>query len=582
MRFAFPLVMLVVAGPLAGQVTPAPASPRTGLAGEWPTASLNPEGTRHSLLDQITPLNVDQLREAWRFETEIAGSWEGSPLVVGTVMYLHTPFPNHVIALDLTEPGRVLWRYRPPVDRNPPPTAARGTSVRGLAWHSSGLILAPILHGDLAALDARTGREVWRVRNADQRLGATVSSAPVVVDDVVLIGMAGSEYGVRGYLTAYRATTGQLLWRGYTTGPDAEVLVSGPANPQYPSHASRELGQSTWPPNLWQHGGGSTDGWLTWDPALRLVYYGTGAPAPWNATLRPGDNKWTSAIIARDLTTGQVRWAFQATPGDAWGYGAEGENILADLTIGGRLVRALVHFNRNGFAYTIDRTTGRLLVAERAGPANWVTLVNAATGLVTREPRYLPAPAALTRGICPATVGLKGPAPAAFNPATGVAFAPLANLCMDVQSGVPRFTPGEPYLGATWRIVPGPGVSRGRLVAWDPAQGAIRWEIGDPYPLLGGVLSTGSGLVFFTTADGWLKAVDQQNGREQWRYRLPSGSLGSPMTFLGPDGRQYLAVMLGTGGWAAEPNAAEVTRGLGWTGREPGVLVVFALPAQGN
>lgn len=586
MRGLIILAGLMVAGPLAAQVSPRPAptppSAPNPRVGEWPTASLDPAGTRHTPLTQISPANVNQLAEAWRFESRISGSWEGSPLVVGSRMYLHTPFPNHVIALDLNQPGRVLWRYEPPVGRTPPPTAARGTSVRGLAWHPAGIIFAPILHGDLAALNAATGREIWRVRNADQRLGGTLSSAPVVVGDVVLVGMAGSEYGVRGYLSAYRAQTGQLLWRGYTTGPDEEVLVSGPANPQYPSHASRNLGRSTWPPNLWQNGGGTTDGWLTWDAALGLVYYGTGAPAPWNATLRRGDNKWTSSIVARDIATGQVRWAFQATPGDAWGYGSEGENILADITVGGNPVRALVHFNRNGFVYTIDRTSGRLLVVERAGPANWVANVEPNTGLVTRDPRYVPAPAGMTRGICPATMGLKSTAPAAFNPGLGMAFAPLMNLCMDVQAGVPRYVPGEPYIGASWRILPGPGQSRGRLVAWNPALGAILWEVGEPYPLLGGVLSTASGLVFYVTADGYFKAVDQANGRERWRYQMPAGSMGTPMTYLGPDGRQYLAILLGRGGWPLQSNAMEVTRGLGWTAGDPGLLLVFALPSDSS
>lgn len=561
------LATLVAGPPAAAQVGP-PLPP----AGSWPTALHDPEGTRHSDLDQITPANVGRLQEAWRFAGPATGGWEGGPLVIGDVMYLHTPFPNRVLALDLRQPGRVLWTYNPPVDRAPPPTAARGTSARGLAWHPGGIIYVPILPGDLAALDAATGREIWRVRNANWRSGATLSSAPLVAGDVVLVGMAGSEYGARGYLTAYQADNGKLLWRGYTTGPDAELLLSGPAEPRL-----RGQGLSSWPTDAWRQGGGTTDGWLTWDPRSRIVFHGTGAPAPWNATARPGDNKWTSSILARDLATGQVRWAFQVTTGDAWGYGAETENILADLTIGGQRVPALVHIGRNGFAYTLDRLSGRLLVVERAGPVNWVSHVDPNSGVPTKEPRYVPPASGTTRGICPATVGLKGSAPAAFSPATALVYAPLLNLCMDVTTQAPTLLPGQPYLGATWKLLPGPGPSMGRLIAWDPAMGAIRWEVGEPYPILGGVLATASGLVFYVTTDGWLKAVDQQGGRERLRYRLPAGSIGSPMTYLGPDGRQYLAVLLGLGGWPGLANAAAV-RPPTWDSSTPGLLLVLALP----
>lgn len=563
--------------PSLAQRPPAPGqAPATqASAGDWPTALLNPAGTRFSPLEQITPANVGQLQEAWRFQGPVPGGWEGGPLVVDNVMYLHTPFPNQVVALDLKRPGTVLWTYQPPVGRGPRPTAARGDGARGLAWHPKGILYVPILPGDLAALDAATGREIWRVRNANPNLGGTISSVPLVAGDIVLIGMAGSEYGARGYLTAYQADNGKLLWRAYTTGPDTDVLAGTAAV------AHRGLGSSTWPGEAWRHGGGSVDGWLTWDPALRLVYYGTGAPAPWNASPRPGDNKWTSSILARDLTTGQLRWGLQITTGDAWGYGAESENILADLPVGGRPVTALVHVGRNGFVYTLDRQTGRLVVVERAGPVNWVSHIDPAGGVPIRDLRYLPGPTGTTRGICPSTRGLKGSAAAAFNAGTGLLYAPLANLCMDVTTSLPVLAAGEPYLGASWKLLPGPGPSMGRLIAWDPAVGAIRWEVGEPYPLLGGVLATASGLVFYATTDGWFKAVDALNGRERWRYRLPSGSIGAPMTYLGPDGRQYLALLLGVGGWPGLANASTV-RPPDWNPQQPGMLLVFGLPTTGD
>ena len=578
MRVALVLIGSLVAGTAPAQERPpAPLPPPAVPGHDWRTAGRDPAATRFSPLDQITADNLVRLEEAWRFDTGIAGPHEGGPLVVDSVMYLHTPFPNQVFALDLREPGRVLWQYTPPVSRIPPATGGRDIGSRGLAWHPSGIIYVPILPGDLAALDARTGREIWRVRNADARLGASMSSAPLVAGDVVVVGMAGSEYGVRGYLSGYRAANGQLLWRGSSTGSDAELLLNGAANVNYLSHAGRNLGVNSWPGEAWRTGGGTTDGWLSWDPELGLVYAGTGAPAPWQATLRPGESKWTSAIVAREVATGRVRWAYQLTPGDAWGYGAESENILADLQISGQPVKALIHIGRNGFAYTLDRTTGRILAVERAGPVNWASAIDRSTAIPSVNPRFLPGTVGTTRGICPATVGLKGGAPAAFSPASGLVFAPVLNFCMDVRPATPRFQPGVPSLGATWQFTAGPGGARGRLIAWDPAAGAIRWEARESLPILGGTLVTASGLVFYPTSDGWLKAVDALNGRELWRQKLPAPSVGTPMTYLGPDGRQYLAILTGPGGWPAVDDFGSLPD-LPWSTAATGLLVVFALP----
>lgn len=574
-RILLPILLALTTAAAAQQGRPA------AEGGSWPTAALNSAGTRHSPLEQITPDNVRQLEEAWRYRTGVTGPHEGAPLVVGGTMYLHTPHPNRVVALSLDVPGTIRWSYTPPVADAAPRTGFRDTGTRGLAWHPDGLVFVPITSGYLAALDARTGREIWRVRNADARLGGAVQSAPVVIGDVVVIGMAGWEYGIRGYLSGYRAQNGELLWRAYTTGPDTELLLSGPANSQYPTHSARNLGVTTWPGATWQRGGGTTDGALTWDPDLQLVYHGTGAPSPWNALLRPGDNKWTSSILARDVTTGRLRWAFQLTPDDPWGYGAEGENILAELTISGRDVRALIHVGRNGFIYVLDRTNGRLLLVERGGPANWATAISPSSGLPTMEPRHSPSASTTVRGVCPATFGLKGHAPAAYNADVRLLFAPLTNLCMEVRPAAPRLSPGELALGATWQLTPGPGASLGRFIAWDPATSAIRWEIREPLPLLGGALTTASGLVFYATSDGLLKAADQGTGRELWRFTLPAPSVGSPMTYLGPDGRQYLAVLTGPGGWPAVRGFGDI-RGVERPVHQEGQLVVLALPPTGR
>lgn len=553
---------------------------------DWPSPARDLAGTRYSPLTQFTPQNVAGLKLLWSFGTGSIEGHEGNPLVIGNRLYLHTPHPVTVYAFDLEHPGAPpLWKFAAP-SRDPAPASCCGTGSRGIAWHPSGKLYVPLFPGDLAAIDAVTGKEIWRVRNGDPRAGLTMPAAPLVVGDVVIVGVAGGEFGARGYLTAYDALNGRLLWRGYSTGSDAEVLIAEIANPGYPSHQGHDLGLSTWPGDAWARGGGATWGWLSADSALGLVYYGTGSPAPLNPLQRAGDNKWTSAIIAREITTGRVRWALQLTPADAFGYDGSNENLLADLTIGGRAVRALVHFDRNGFAYTIDRVTGRLLVAEKYGPANWASSVSLATAVPMREPAFA-LPGKKT-GVCPSIMGMKTFQPAAWSPASKLFYVPVNNLCMDIEPLPATFTAGRPFLGATVKITPGPGGNRGRFLAWDATTGAIAWESRESFPVFSGALATAGGVVFYGTLDGWLKALDAATGRELWRFKAPSGFVGSPMAFADQDGRMYLAVVSGVGGWPAAglaPNARPAD-GLGAAGaladlsrfvNPGGTLLVFGL-----
>lgn len=584
---ALGMVLAMVAAPLCAQRRPAEPWPQGLPAGEWQLPGRDYSLTRFSPLDQITTANVAQLRAAWTFSTGSPRAQEGNPLVVGPVMFVHTPYPNVVYALDLSRPGApIKWKYAGPIP-GPPirpgslesaslplmPTGCCDIGSRGLAYHPSGKVYVPLLSGDLAALDAATGREVWRVRNADWHAGGTLASAPLVVKDLVIIGISGAEYGVRGHLTAYDALTGRLVWRGWSTGPDADVLIDGAANANYSSHQGRDLGVTTWTADAWRQGGGTTSGWISYDPALDLVYYGTDQPAPGNATLRLGDNKWTSSILARAAATGRVRWALQLTPHDQWGYGGANENILVDLVIKGAPVKALVHFDRNGFAYTVDRMTGRLLVAEKFGPANWARIVDLNTGVPQAD---APAGAPASTGICPGSIGTKYLQPAAFSPLTNLFFVPLNNLCMERKTGPATFVAGQPFDGATVRMTVGPGGTRGRFIAWDAATASIAWEVREPLAAASGALATAGGLVFYGTMEGWLKALDQRTGRELWRFKTPSGIIGNPMAFSGPDGKEYIAVLSGIGGWwglganGAFPDLSAVTN-------PGGVLLVFGL-----
>ena len=579
------------AGMAAQETRNPPARPPVRPAeppGDWSMPGRDAAVTRFSPLNQITPANVANLKVHWSFSTGSLKGHEGNPLVVGGRLFLPTPHPVAVYAFDLDHPGDPpLWKYAP-VSRDPAPFVCCEATSRGIAWHPSGKLYVPLFPGDLAAIDAKTGKEIWRVRNGDPRVGLTMPAAPLVIGDIVVAGVAGGEFGARGYLTAYDALNGRLLWRGYSTGPDSDLLLEGPANTNYPAHLGRDLGVTTWSADSWRHGGGATWGWLSADPDLGLIYYGTGAPAPLNPAQRAGDNKWTSSIIAREVKTGRIRWALQLTPRDAFGYDGSNENLLADLTVAGRPVKALIHFDRNGFAYTIDRTSGRLLVAEKYGPANWATKVDPGTAVPTLDPAFS-APGKRT-GVCPSIMGMKTFQPAAWSPASKLFFVPLNNLCMDIEPVPVSYTPGQPFLGTTVRLVTGPGGNRGRFIAWDATTGTIAWEAREPWPVMSGALATAGGLVFYGTLDGWLKALDAQSGRELWRFKAPSGFVGNPITFMAPDGRQYLAIISGVGGWPSlgmNPSpTAKPTDGLGAVGgfadlgrvtNPGGVLLVFGL-----
>jgi lanthanide-dependent methanol dehydrogenase len=592
LRATATLLIGIPAALAAQRVTP-PGPAAGPPPGEWTQAGHDYSLTRFSSLDQLTTANVAQLRPAWSFSSGTLRAHEGNPLVVGSLLFLETPYPNTVFALDLARPGApIKWSYSGPAPapaartRVMPsmPTGCCDAGNRGLAYHPSGKLYVPLLSGELVALEAETGRELWRVRNSDYRSGATLAAAPLVVRDLVLIGVSGANYGVRGFLTAYDALTGRLLWRGFSTGPDSEVLLEGPANAGYPSHQGRDLGVTSWAGEAWRQGGGTTSGWLSYDPALDLVYYGTDQPAPGNPALRPGDNKWTATIFAREAATGRVRWAYQLTPHDEWGFGGSNENILVDLPVRGTPVKALVHFDRNGFAYTIDRATGRVLLAEKYGPVNWAQAVDATTGIPQRDPRYA-APAAtvrpadrptVTTGICPGSIGMKFLQPAAFSPQTNLFYVPLNNLCMELRTGPASYVAGQPYGGISIKMTAGPGGTRGRFIAWDAGAATIAWEIKEPLAVAGGVLATAGGLVFYGTLEGWLKAVDQKTGQELWKFKTPSGIVGNPIAFLGPDGKEYIAVLSGIGGWwglGGNGAFADLAR----ISNPGGVLMVFGL-----
>ena len=574
--------------------------------GEWWMTGRDYSLQRFSPLAQINTSNVANLKAAWTFSTGTLRGHEGNPLVVGNVMYVHTSFPNNVYALDLSKEGAPqIWKYAPNQSPDAIPIACCDLVNRGTAYHPSGKIYIQLLQGELAAIDAKSGKELWKAKHPDHsgagveangyKQGATMTNAPIVIGDIVIAGISGGEFGVRGRVSAFDANTGKHVWTAYSTGPDSEVMIEGDANPNYASHKGKDLGVSTWQGDEWKRGGGTTWGWYSYDPELNLLYYSVGNPGTWNPDQRPGDNKWSMSMFARNPQTGKAKWVYQMTPHDEWDYDGVNENVLFEK--GGQ--KLLAHFDRNGIAYTVDRTNGKVVVANAFGPINWAKNAGTGTpveGVVTtgvpvKDPKFGTSSKKNGEGICPAAIGFKDQQPSAYSPITGLFYVPANHICMDYEGVEVKYTAGQPYVGAIVRMFTGPGGNRGRFIAWDPMTGKQVWEIKENLAAYGGVLTTAGGVVFYGTMEGWLKAVDQKTGKVLWKFKTPSGIIGNPMTYKAPDGKQYVAVLSGIGGWAgigvaAGIGAEDPTAGLGALGAfgdagqfstQGGVLTVFGL-----
>ena len=567
---------------------------------EWVMSTGNYANHRYSQLKQITADNVGKLQVAWTFSTGVLRGHEGGPLVIGDVMYVHGPFPNPVYALDLKNESKIIWKYEPKQDPNVIPVMCCDTVNRGLAY-ADGKIFLHQADTTLVALDAKDGKVVWQMKNGDPSKGETGTSAPMVVKDKILIGISGGEFGVHCHVTAYDLKSGRRVWRGFSQGPDDQLLVDPEKTTELGKPIGKDSSLKTWQGDQWKTGGGCTWGWLSYDPQLNLVYYGSGNPSTWNPKQRPGDNKWSMTIWARDADSGMTRWVYQMTPHDEWDYDGVNEMILSDLNIGGTNRRALVHFDRNGFAYTLDRTNGELLVAEKYDPTvNWATKVDMDKNSKTYG-RPLVVPQYSTeqngqdvnsKGICPAALGTKDQQPAAFSPDTGLFYVPTNQVCMDYEPFRVSYTAGQPYVGATLSMYPPPGkTNMGNFIAWDARTGKIVWSLPEQFSVWSGALATAGGVVFYGTLEGYLKAVDAKTGKELYKFKTPSGIIGNVTTYE-HGGKQYIAILSGVGGWAGIGLAAgltDPTAGLGAVGGYAalrnytslgGQLTVFALPGN--
>lgn len=518
--------------------------------GEWTRPGKDLSATRYSTLSEITAENVARLRPTWTFSTGVLGGHEGQPLVVNETLYVVTPYPNVLYAFDLSKDDYPLkFKYRPDVNPAAVGIACCDSVNRG-AVYADGKIVYNLLDGHTVAIDAETGDELWKARVADLEAGETITMAPLVVRDRVLVGPSGGEFGIYGWFKALDLETGSEVWTARNVGPDSEVL----ANPgTFKAHYDdgTELGLRSWSgDDTYRRGGAPVWGWLSYDPALDLVYYGTGNPGPYNAEQRPGDNKWTSSVMARHPGSGELVWAYQFTPNDNWDYDANAESILTELTIDGRRRNVLVHFDKNGFAYTIDRATGEVLLAEPYVNVTWASEIDLATGRPVVDPTKLTGKSqGMVENICPSLEGGTSPAsPASYSPRTGLFYVSTNNLCMDWQSADAVYIRGTPYMGATVPYSPGPGGYMGAFIAWDATQGRRAWSIEEKFPVWSGSVVTAGDVAFYGTLDGWFKAANARTGESLWKFKVGSGVVGAPITFRGPDGKQYVAVYSGIGG----------------------------------
>jgi methanol dehydrogenase (cytochrome c) subunit 1 len=527
----------------------------------WVMTGKNYDSNNYSPMKQINKDNVKNLRVAWSFSTGLLHGHEGTPRVVGGVMYVNSAFPNNVYALDLENPGKIKWQHKPKQDPAARSVACCDLVNRGLAyWPGNGktppLIINNQLDGHVVALNAETGEVVWKVENSDIKVGSTLTVAPYVVKDYVIIGSSGAELGVRGYTTAYDVKDGAMVWRRYATGPDDEVGIGPDFNKANPQYGTTGLGTATWEGDAWKIGGGTNWGWYAYDPEEDLIYYGSGNPSPWNETMRPGDNKWTMTIMGRDVDDGMLRFGYQKTPHDEWDYA--GVNVMMLSTQkdkAGKMRKLLTHPDRNGIIYTLDRTNGDLISADKIDDTvNVWTHVDLKTGIPVRNPEYGTRMDHKATDVCPSAMGYHDQAHDSYDPNKQLFYLAINHICMDWEPFMLPYRAGQFFVGATLWMYPGPKGDRqnylglGQVKARNVITGKDKWEVMERFAAWGGTMATAGDLVFYGTLDGYLKARNSDTGELLWKFKMPSGAIGYPMTYM-HKGTQYVAIYYGVGGW---------------------------------
>ena len=577
---------------------------------QWVMPNANYAGWNYSALDQINTDNVQTLEMAWTMQLGIQDSHEASPLVIGDTMYIVTPKPNYVYALDLMRQGFIKWEFRPEIPdlETAVRSACCGAQTRGLTY-ADGRIFFATLDGQVFALDAETGDVTWRAENADITIGETVSTPPLVVNDKVIVGVAGGEFGVRGHVTAYGIDTGLLRWRYYSMGPNNEVGVGPRFDPFYPDDRIANPALDSWFGDSWRRGGGSVWGWLTFDPELNLFYYGTSNCSPWNPDYRREwgvveldeqggltgyRNNYCSSILARDADSGELIWAYNVTPQDQWDLDEPSAMVLIDLEIEGRQRQTLVHPGRNGFFYVFDRATGEMILEPWMFVYNdLIQGVNMDTGrpqydigkmmftdLEDRQ-KYVPDAENVAVGWCPG-IAARNWQNDAFSPRTGLVYTSTSNTCGIMRMVEGEYVPGDRYaLREFGGRAPSPPSEEivGELQANDPVAGETVWRVQWTSANNAPVMATGGDLVFQGGPnEGVVRAFDARTGEIVWTFRTGSDFRNSPITYIGPDGRQYVAI-IGSARQGNQQVTPDTEPDDGARFRRAGsALYVFALP----
>jgi PQQ-dependent dehydrogenase (methanol/ethanol family) len=561
---------------------------------QWVMPAKDYANTRFSKLNQINAANAGNLRVAWSFSVGSNHGQEAAPIIIGDTMYVVGAYPNELFALDATT-GDMKWKYSPGVDPASQGEACCDVVNRGEAY-DNGKIFFNTLDNHVVAVDAKTGKEVWVARVGEITRGQTLTMAPIVAKGKVFVGNSGGEMGIRGWVTALDENSGKIAWRAYSVGPDKDVKIGPRFKPYYARLRGKDLGVKTWPPGRWQVGGGPVWGWISYDPATNLIFYGTGNPGPWNSNQREGDNLWTTAIMARDADTGDAVWAVQLNPHDLYDYDEINENLLLDLPINGKVTHVLVHPGRDGFMFVIDRATGQIYSADKYDTQTSMKYFDIKAGRPVMNDALKPLLGKNITGICPASPGAKDWQPTAYSPVTHLLYIPHQHLCMDYKTAEVGYIAGTPYVGATVDMYAGPGGYRGEFAAWDPVKRKKVWAVHEKFPVWTGTMVTAGNIAVYGTMDRWFKVVDARNGKLLYQFHAPSGFIGQPVTYQGKDGNQYIAMLSGVGGWAGAlanaPIDPRVRNGaLGYTGAMgdlPAVtsggstLLVFALPQATN
>lgn len=498
--------------------------------GDVLTYGMGYNNQRYSPLKQINTKNAGKLRPVWAYSLNNPQGQESQPIVHQGVMYVTTH--NSTVALDPVT-GKQIWKQDIELPQDVFKMACCGILNRGAAIYDGKLFRAS-LDAHVIAMDAKTGKQLWKSKAADYLDGQAMTSAPLIANGVVLTGIAGGEYGTRGFIDGWDPATGKRLWRFYTTA------------------APGEKGGDTWPADTYQKGGAPT--WLTgaYDPELDLVYWGTGNGGPWNPNARKGDNLYIASVVAIRPKTGELVWHYQFSPNDPYDYDATEVGMLIDMKIGGKDRKVLAQANRNGFFYVLDRANGELLAANPYVKVNWAEKIDLKTGRPVLTETDRKARAGEDVEIFPSVLGGKNWTPMSWNPATGLAYANTLNISWPYQLAKPEYKKGEWYLGVNFRGVNMPkDQPHGFLSAMDPMTGKSKWQMPWPgQPSMAGTLSTGGGLVFTGAATGEFIAVDANNGKKLYEFQTSSGIIGLPVTFE-HKGKQYVSIVSGAGGvWA--------------------------------